>query len=143
MTQTLAPKAAETLATWHKLVAAQDLTGLPAIVRPDAVFRSPMAHTAYTPAAALVMALQTVITVFEDFKYHREFVGDEGRSAVLEFSARIGDKSLKGIDIIRFDDDGLIAEFEVMIRPLSGLQALGAAMGAKLGDKLPAFKAGA
>jgi len=60
---------------------------------------------------------------------------------VLEFSARVGDKQLKGIDLVRFNEQGQITEFEVMVRPLSGLQALGTEMGARLGDKLPAFKA--
>jgi hypothetical protein len=59
---------------------------------------------------------------------------------VLEFSARVGERNLKGIDLIRFDEQGLIVEFEVMIRPLSGLQALGAEMGARLGQTLPDFK---
>ena len=59
---------------------------------------------------------------------------------MLEFSARVGDKQLKGIDLVRFDEDGKIVEFEVMVRPLSGLQALGAAMGARLAEKMPAFK---
>ena len=59
---------------------------------------------------------------------------------VLEFSARVGDKQLKGIDLIRFDSDGKIVEFEVMIRPLSGLTALAQAMAAKLGDKAAGLK---
>ena len=50
---------------------------------------------------------------------------------VLEFSARVGNRELKGIDMIRFDAEGKIAEFEVMIRPLSALQALAAEMGAR------------
>jgi len=51
---------------------------------------------------------------------------------VLEFSARVGDRELKGIDMIRFDDEGKIVEFEVMIRPMSGLQALGDEMKRRL-----------
>jgi hypothetical protein len=68
-------------------------------------------------------------------------VNEDGMSVVLEFSAMVGDKAIKGIDMIRFDDDGLIVDFEVMVRPMSGLQALGAEMGARLGALLPAFKA--
>ncbi len=60
---------------------------------------------------------------------------------VLEFSARVGDRQLKGIDLIRFDRQGKIVEFEVMVRPLSGLQAPGQEMG--LGQQLPAYKVGA
>ncbi|HRP12574.1 MAG TPA: hypothetical protein PLK37_16230, partial [Terricaulis sp.] len=67
----------------------------------------------------------------------------DGASAVLEFSARVGDRALKGVDIIQFDAEGRIIDFEVMVRPMSGLQALGAAMGARLAAVLPAFKAGA
>ena len=135
------PAVARSLKTWHHMVASRDLSDLPSIVHPDAVFRSPMANTPYASAPALQLALSTVIQVFEDFTYHRQLATDDGLNIVLEFSARVGDKQLKGIDLVRFNEQGQIAEFEVMVRPLSGLQALGAEMGARLGDKLPAFKA--
>ena len=51
---------------------------------------------------------------------------------MLEFSANVAGKALKGIDMLRLDEAGLIEEFEVMVRPMSGLQALGAEMGARL-----------
>lgn len=142
-TTQLQPSIIATLERWHALVATRDLARLQEIVHPDAVFRSPMAFKGYSPAAALVLALQTVITVFEDFAYHRQFAGDDGRSVVLEFSAQVGGKSLKGIDMIRFAEDGRIIDFEVMVRPLNALQALGAEMGARLGHLLPAFKGAA
>ena len=135
------PAVARSLDTWHHMVASRDLSNLLSIVHPDAVFRSPMANTAYTSAPALMLALSTVIQVFEDFTYHRQLATDDGLHIVLEFSARVGDKQLKGIDLVRFNEEGQITEFEVMVRPLSGLQALGTEMGARLGDKLPAFKA--
>ena len=100
-----------------------------------------MAFTPYASAPALVLVLTTVTQVFEDFVYHRQLASDDGLDVVLEFSARVGDKKLKGIDFIRFDAQGRIVDFEVMVRPLSGLQALGAEMGRRLADKLPAFKA--
>ena len=61
------PAAAESLAKWHSMVAAGDLQDLTSIVHPDAVFRSPMAIHPYQSAAALILALNTVIKVFEDF----------------------------------------------------------------------------
>ncbi|ARK86467.1 nuclear transport factor 2 family protein [Burkholderia pseudomallei] len=136
----LHPAVAKSLETWHALVERKDLSTLDSIVHPDAVFRSPMAFKPYEPAPALLMALRTVITIFEDFTYHRQFGSSDGMSVVLEFSATVGDKQLKGVDMIRFDADGRIVEFEVMIRPLNGLQALGAEMGARLGQYLPAYK---
>lgn len=137
----LHPAAAATLELWHAGVARRDLSGLPPLVHPDAVFRSPMAFKAYGPAPALILVLGTVVQVFEDFVYHRQFASADGLNAVLEFSARVGDKQLKGIDMIRFDEQGRILEFEVMVRPFSGLQALGEEMGRRLGHLLPAYKA--
>jgi hypothetical protein len=52
---------------------------------------------------------------------------------ILFFEAHVGDRELQGVDILEEDDDGLIARFTVMIRPLSGLQAVAAAMSQRLG----------
>ena len=134
------PPVAATLATWHKMVASKDLTELPSLLHADATFRSPMAFKPYASAKAVNLILSTVVGVFEDFEYHRELATDDGLNAVLEFSARVGDKQLKGIDLIRFDAEGRIVDFEVMIRPMSGLQALGEQMGARIGPLLAAFK---
>ena len=94
---------------------------------PDAVFRSPVAHTPYKGAPLVAQFLQQAVQAFEDFRYHRTFYAGD-HSVVLEFSAKVGGKELKGIDMIRFDADGRMTEFEVMVRPASGLQALGAEM---------------
>src|SRR5438445_1508931 len=134
------PSVSRSLEAWHAMLASRDLSNLTSIVHPDATFRSPMAISSYTSAAALILALSTVIQVLEDFTYQRELASDDGLNVVLEFSARVGEKKLKGIDFIRFDEQGRIVEFEVMVRPMSGLQALGAEMGARLGQHLPAFK---
>lgn len=137
----LSPAIAASLEKWHAMLAAGNLNGLNDLLHPQASFRSPMAHKPYASAHAVALILSTVIGVFSQFKYHRQFVNEDGMSVVLEFSAMVGDKAIKGIDMIRFDDDGLIVDFEVMVRPMSGLQALGAEMGARLGALLPAFKA--
>jgi 2,4-dienoyl-CoA reductase (NADPH2) len=59
---------------------------------------------------------------------------------VLEFSANVNGKALKGIDLIQFDAEGKIVDFEVMVRPMSGLQALGEEMGKRLAPYLAAMK---
>lgn len=137
---TLQPAAAASLARWHAMVAAQDLAGLPALLDAQAVFRSPMAFKPYAGAPTVNLILNTVIKVFEDFTYHRELASADGLSVVLEFSARVGDRELKGIDMIRFDESGKIVDFEVMIRPMSGLQALGGEMAKRLAPFLAAAK---
>ena len=137
----LHPAVAKSLATWHELVDSKDFSKLESIVHPEAVFRSPMAFKPYGPAPALLMALRTVITILEDFTYYRQFSSADGLDIVLEFSAIVQGKQLKGIDMIRFNEAGLIVELEVMIRPFNALQALGAEMGARLAEFLPAYKA--
>ena len=136
----LHPSVAKSLDFWHQMVARQDLGELNTIVHPDAVFRSPVAHQAYTPAPALILALSTVIQVFKNFTYHRQLATDDGLSVVLEFSAKVNGKELKGIDMIQFDDEGKIVDFEVMVRPMSGLQALGDEMAKRLAPYLAAMK---
>ncbi|MHA6879057.1 nuclear transport factor 2 family protein [Ralstonia pseudosolanacearum] len=139
----LAAPAQATLEAWHVMLASGDMDALDTLFAEDVVFRSPVAHTPYPGSNAAALLLRTVATVFEAFRYHRGFATDDGASVALEFSAAVAGKSLKGVDLIRFDADGKIIEFEVMVRPASGLQALGAAMGAKLGDQVGRLKTGA
>ncbi|WP_137817938.1 MULTISPECIES: nuclear transport factor 2 family protein [unclassified Pseudomonas] len=134
------PAVAVTLEQWHAMLEKQDLRALPALLHPQAVFRSPMAFKPYSGAPLVTLILNTVSQVFEGFAYHRQLFSEDGLSVVLEFSARVGDRQLKGIDLIRFDDDGKIVDFEVMIRPLSGLQALGEEMGRRLAPFLASSK---
>lgn len=134
------PAVASSLDLWHQMISKKDLRDLHTIVHPDAIFRSPMAISAYTPAPALILVLSNVIQVFENFSYHRQLATDDGLSVVLEFSANVGDKDLKGIDLIRFNEQGQIVELEVMVRPLISLQTLGAEMARRLADKMPAYK---
>jgi hypothetical protein len=136
----LQPAAARSLTAWHDMIERKDLSELGTILRPDAVFRSPMAINPYKSADAVILALTTVITIFENFAYHRQFASDDGLNVVLEFSASVDNKLLKGADFVQFDDAGKIVDFEVMIRPLISLQVLGAEMGKRLGHKLPDYK---
>ncbi|MGE8362181.1 nuclear transport factor 2 family protein [Pseudomonas sp.] len=136
----LLPAVAASLEHWHRMVAAGDLSRLSELLHPQALFRSPMAFKPYEGAPAVNLILNTVLKVFEDFTYHRELATADGLNVVLEFSARVGERELKGIDMVRFDETGKIVEFEVMIRPMSGLQALGAEMGARLAPFLAAGK---
>lgn len=134
------PAVAATLARWHAMIARGDLADLPALVKDDAVFRSPMAHKPYPGREAVVFILRTVFGVFENFAYHRELVADDGLNVVLEFSAEVNGRQLKGVDLIRFDDSGRIADFEVMVRPMSGLAALGEEMSRRVAHVLPTLQ---
>ena len=121
-----------TLKIWHEIVAQRDAARLGEIIHEQAMFRSPMVYKPYHGGDILVFVLTQVIEIFENFTYHREMVSGDGRSAFLEFTANIGDKSLKGLDLITFDESGKITEFEVLIRPMSGLMALAEQMGKRM-----------
>ncbi|WP_166365615.1 nuclear transport factor 2 family protein [Pseudomonas akapageensis] len=136
----LQAQAAASLQRWHAMVDQRDLSALPELLAPNVVFRSPMAHTPYPGPAVVSTLLNTVLQVFVDFTYHRQLATADGLSVVLEFSARVDGRELKGIDMIRFDEQGKIVDFEVMVRPMSGLQALGEEMGRRLGSYLAAAK---
>jgi 2,4-dienoyl-CoA reductase (NADPH2) len=136
MNSALNAAAQATLAAWHAMIRTRDTSGLSALLDAEAVFRSPVANKPYHGAAAVTLILQTAEQVFANFEYHREFVSGDGRSVVLEFSADVGDRSLKGIDMIRFNDAGNIVEFEVMVRPATGVQALGEAMAQRLAGRI-------
>lgn len=140
MNPALSPAVAASLAQWHRMVASRDLGELPAIVHREACFRSPVAWKPYAGADAVVLILRTVLGVFRNFTYHRELYSADGGNVVLEFSAEVGDKQLKGIDLIRFDEAGKICEFEVMVRPMNGLAALAAEMATRLAPFLPGTK---
>jgi ketosteroid isomerase-like protein len=137
MNQEVLPAVAASLREWHRMIESRDLAALPALLHPDAVFRSPAAFKPYRGAPAVALILRTVAGVFADFAYERQFVTAEGFDVALEFRARVGDRELKGVDLIRFDADGRIVDVEVMIRPASGLQALADEMGRRLAAAPP------
>lgn len=126
------------LQKWHDMIATRDMSILNELLADDVIFRSPVAFKPYEGKQVVYFILTNVIQVFENFTYHREFFTEDEQSVVLEFSAVVTEKQLKGIDMIRFNEHGQIVEFEVMIRSLSGLQALGAQMGERFAKYQPA-----
>jgi SnoaL-like protein len=95
-----------------------------------ASFRSPVVFAPYEGREAISMVLGAVVDVFEDFRYTDQV--ETGDTAVLVFEARVGDRELNGVDILRFDADDRIVELMVMVRPMSGMKALAEAMQTKL-----------
>ncbi len=112
---------------FKKAVESKDVAALEAVLADDVVFRSPAVHKPYEGKQTTLVILRAVVTVFEDFRYTRTYEGPEG--TVLAFEAKVGDKQLQGADYVHVDDDGLVDELTVMVRPLSGLNALVEAMG--------------
>jgi hypothetical protein len=86
--------------------------------------------------------LTTVVQIFENFRYHRTFIGGS-HDVALEFGANIGKWQLRGVDLIKFGESGEMIEFEVMVRPIKALAALGEEMGNRIGPQLVLLKASA
>ena len=115
---------------FKEAVEARDWDAAMDCLAPDVTFNSPVAHKPFEGKDAVSGVLRAVSETFEDFEYTDEF--QTGDSHALVFRARVGDKQLQGLDLLRMNDDGLIEDFTVMVRPASGLMALGEAMGPKV-----------
>ena len=111
-------------------VLADDHDAALASIADDVVFRSPAVHKPYHGKEQVAGLLRLVATVFENFRYTAEW--RDGATTILFFEANVGDRELQGVDILEESRDGLIEQFTVMIRPLSGLQAVAAAMAARI-----------
>jgi len=115
-------------------IEAQDIEAALTLLAQDVVFRSPVVFKPYHGREAVAPLLLAVSRVFEDFRYEREIGAPDTRDHALVFSARIGDRELEGCDFLHTNEDGLIDDFCVMVRPLSGALALAEAMKAELED---------
>jgi hypothetical protein len=102
-----------------------------ATIAENVVFRSPAVYRTYEGKATVAALLKAVATVFENFRYTNEW--RDGATTILFFEASVGDRELQGVDILEENEAGEIEKFTVMIRPLSGLQAVAEAMQARFG----------
>jgi len=116
---------------FRRAAESKDLSTLEELFSEDVVFRSPAVFKPYSGIDAMRVVLGAVVEIFEDFRYLDQV--ETGDRAVLIFEARVGDRELNGVDVLRFGEDGLIDELMVMIRPLSALNALVEEMGRRLG----------
>ncbi|MGH2985099.1 MAG: nuclear transport factor 2 family protein [Solirubrobacterales bacterium] len=101
---------------------AKDFSLVDELFSEDAIFRSPVVYRPYQGREAIKVVLGAVVRVFEDFRYTAQL--ESGDTAVLMFEARIGERELQGVDILRFDSEGRAFELTVMVRPMSGMRAL-------------------
>ncbi len=130
--------AAAGITAWHDFMSqGSDPAALKAMLAEDAVFHSPVVHSpqmgrdkvfAYLFAASHVLGS-------DDFRYVRELV--DGQQAMLEFTCEVDGIHINGVDIIRWNDDGLIDDFKVMVRPLKAINKVWEKMAAMLASQTP------
>ena len=114
----------ELLQKWHHAVQTRDINVLDEILADDVVFYSPVVWTAQEGKAITKMYLSAALFVIvnDDFRYVKEIVS--GHQACLEFTTKIDDIIVNGVDLITFNQEGKITEFKVMVRPLKGMMVL-------------------
>jgi hypothetical protein len=88
-----------------------------------AVLHSPITFKPFEGKAAIARLLGILMQVFQDFRYTDELTAEDGTKALI-FRARVADRDVEGLDLIRFDDTGRIRDFTVMVRPRSAVEAL-------------------
>jgi hypothetical protein len=116
--------------SFRAAVEREDIAAAASLFAEEIVFHSPATFHPFTGRETVTRLLGLVAETFEDFRYTDELDAD-GAQALI-FRARIGDREIEGLDLLRLDDDGLIADFTVMLRPISGLIPFAQAMGEKV-----------
>ena len=120
------------LDAWYDHVARHDAAGLDALLHDDVVFVSPVVHTPQRGKLLTTLYLAAAEQVLggPTFRYTGEWLSADG--AVLEFETELDGVLVNGVDMIRWDDEGRIIHFKVMVRPLKAIQAVHGLMGAML-----------
>jgi SnoaL-like domain len=121
---------------WHAVALSGDCTALDGMIHDDAVFESPVVHTPQRGKAITIKYLTAAIATLNNPS--TEFVGEwsSDKSVIVEFKSEIEGVAINGIDMIRFDETGLITHFKVMIRPLKAVNLIHR----KMGEMLAAFQ---
>ena len=118
-------------AAFRQAVEQQDIEAARELLAADVVFHSPATFHPFIGRETVGALLEIVAGTFEDFRYTDELAKGDGTHALI-FRAAIGGREIEGLDLLRCDDEGRIADFTVMLRPLSGLVPFAQAVGEKL-----------
>ena len=122
----------ETMKTWHEIVRNPDLDALSALLDDNAVLISPVVYTPQVGKPLALLYLTAAMHVFanEHFRYVRETHDDQG--AILEFETEVDGVYVNGVDMIKWNEAGMITEFKVMLRPLQAVNVIHRKMGEML-----------
>jgi len=125
------------LRVWHRLVETHDISLLDDLLADQVVFHSPVVHTPQVGKAIVTLYLSGAMQVLNNasFAYVRELVF--GNEALLEFELEIDGTYMNGVDLIRWNDDGKIIDFKVMVRPLKAVNLIHQKMGEMLARLKP------
>lgn len=111
-------------AAFRRAVERHSLDDMIALFREDAVLHSPITFQPFEGKPAIRRLLGIILEVFEDFRYTDELDAPDGSTKALVFRARVKNRDVEGIDLVRFDERGSIRDLTVLVRPRSGMEAL-------------------
>lgn len=111
-------------AAFRRAIERQNLDELIALFRDDAVLHSPITFQPFEGKPAIRRLLGIILEVFQDFRYTDELDDADGMTKILVFRTKVKNRDVEGIDLVRFDDAGMIRDLTVMVRPRSSLETL-------------------
>jgi hypothetical protein len=110
------------LAQWHRFVAERDTDILAPLLADDVSLGAPPHWARLEGRAAVHYLLDRIVHTIDDFAYHRQW--RDGRELALEFTGRVGQRQLQGIDLISLDEGGGLVRLDVLMRPKNAIEAL-------------------
>jgi hypothetical protein len=114
--------------SWHAFVESRDLALLDDLLADDVVFRSPAVFRPQEGKAITTTYLSGAVVVLgPSLRYVSQWHDDS--SAVLEFEAELEGIYVQGVDMMRWNAEGKLVSFTVIVRPMRGLQKLVELMG--------------
>jgi hypothetical protein len=113
-----------TINNWHQLIKEKNTAHIGSILADDVVLHSPVVHTPVRGKKIVTLYLMAAFHTFvtQEFKYVRELSNDS--TAILEFTTEIDGIFVNGVDMISWNEDGLIVDFKVMVRPLKAVNLI-------------------
>jgi hypothetical protein len=110
------------LREWHRIVAERDLDALRAVLAEGVSIGAPPYWQRFAGRDVVHHLLGIILHTIQGFTYHREW--QDGSELALEFTGRVGELELQGIDLITLDDRLAIAKLDVLMRPLGAIEQL-------------------
>ena len=111
------------LRRWHTIVESKDPALLDELLAEEVVFRSPAVFAPQQGKALTASYLSAALKVLgPSLRYVSQW--HDHASAVLEFEAELDGMYVHGVDMLRWNDEGRLTGFTVMVRPMRGLTKL-------------------
>ena len=117
--------------TFQKAVESRHLDSIIEAFSENAILNSPVSYKPIQGREAIRQLIAVLLAVFQDFHYTDQLKTTNGTLGLI-FRTRIGDRQIEGLDLLRFDEKGLIRELTVMVRPRSAIEALQKEVGTRL-----------